>query len=69
MPSAENRALRRWDVTLQAGGEARITETLTITGQAAPEWREHYQAAIRLANEPVEIARLKDKLGTVTSRQ
>src|SRR6185369_9371388 len=38
-----NRAERRWDVTLQPSGEARVTETLTITGQAAPEWREHYQ--------------------------
>jgi hypothetical protein len=43
LPSAENRALRRWDVALQASGEARVSESLTITGQAAPEWREHYQ--------------------------
>jgi hypothetical protein len=43
LPSSENRADRRWDVELQPSGEARVTETLTITGQAAPEWREHYQ--------------------------
>ncbi len=28
---------------MQPSGEARVTERLTITGQAAPEWREHYQ--------------------------
>jgi cellulose synthase operon protein C len=43
LPSSQNRAVRRWTATLQASGEARVTESLTITGQAAPEWREHYQ--------------------------
>ncbi len=43
LPSSQNRALRRWTAVLQASGEARVTERLTITGQAAPEWREHYQ--------------------------
>ena len=35
--------MRRWTAALQPSGEARVTERLTITGQAAPEWREHYQ--------------------------
>ncbi|HET6150552.1 MAG TPA: DUF3857 domain-containing protein [Polyangia bacterium] len=43
LPSSQNRAVRRWSATLQASGEARVSEALTITGQAAPEWREHYQ--------------------------
>jgi hypothetical protein len=43
LPSSQNRAVRRWAATLQPSGEARVTEALTITGQAAPEWREHYQ--------------------------
>jgi transglutaminase-like putative cysteine protease len=43
LPSSQNRAVRRWTAVLQASGEARVTERLTITGQAAPEWREHYQ--------------------------
>ena len=45
LPSSQNRAVRRWTAVLQASGEARVTERLTITGQAAPEWREHYQTA------------------------
>ncbi len=43
LPSSQNRAVRRWTAVLQPSGEARVTERLTITGQAAPEWREHYQ--------------------------
>jgi transglutaminase-like putative cysteine protease len=43
LPSSQNRAVRRWTAILQASGEARVTESLTISGQAAPEWREHYQ--------------------------
>ena len=43
LPSSQNRAVRRWSAVLDATGEARVTERLTITGQAAPEWREHYQ--------------------------
>jgi transglutaminase-like putative cysteine protease/tetratricopeptide (TPR) repeat protein len=45
LSSANNRAVRRWSATLSATGEARVTESLVITGQAAPEWREHYQTA------------------------
>ncbi len=38
-----NQALRKWQVDLNADGSADIVETLTITGQAAHEWRAHYQ--------------------------
>jgi tetratricopeptide (TPR) repeat protein/transglutaminase-like putative cysteine protease len=43
LPSSDNRAERRWTVALQGSGEARVSERLIITGQAAAEWREHYQ--------------------------
>ena len=36
---------RRWLVQLSSSGEDRVDEELTIRGQAAPEWREHYQTA------------------------
>jgi len=45
LPSARNRAQRRWQVTMEADGSADVHEELTLTGQAAPEWREHYQTA------------------------
>jgi hypothetical protein len=45
LSSARNRARRRWDVRLEASGDADVTEELELTGQAAPEWREHYQTA------------------------
>src|SRR5262249_20359519 len=40
-----NQVARRETWQLQPGGAARGHEDLTIRGQAAPEWREHYQAA------------------------
>lgn len=43
LPSAENRAVRRWDATIDRSGDAAVIEKLTITGQAAPAWRAHYQ--------------------------
>jgi cellulose synthase operon protein C len=43
LPAASNQAQRRWVVDLETSGAARITEDLTVTGQAAHEWREHYQ--------------------------
>jgi len=43
LPSASNEAERTWNVDLQNDGSARIAEDLTVTGQAAHEWREHYQ--------------------------
>jgi tetratricopeptide (TPR) repeat protein len=42
-PSSDNRVERRWRVDLDADGDARVDEVLTIRGQAAPDWREHYQ--------------------------
>jgi transglutaminase-like putative cysteine protease/tetratricopeptide (TPR) repeat protein len=44
--SAEsNLALRKWQVDVHEDGSARIGEDLTIAGQAAHEWRAHYQTA------------------------
>jgi transglutaminase-like putative cysteine protease/tetratricopeptide (TPR) repeat protein len=43
LPSSDNRVDRRWRVELGAGGDARIDEDLRIRGQAAADWREHYQ--------------------------
>jgi cellulose synthase operon protein C len=44
-PSRESRVERRWQIALDASGEARVEERLTIRGQAAPNWRQHYQTA------------------------
>ena len=44
LPSGASRVERRWDVAIEASGDARIDESLSIRGQAAPNWREHYQA-------------------------
>jgi hypothetical protein len=43
LPSSENRVERRWRVDLAATGDARVDEELRIRGQAAADWREHYQ--------------------------
>ena len=43
LPAAANRAVRVWKVALAADGSARVDETVTIKGQAAQEWRAHYQ--------------------------
>jgi cellulose synthase operon protein C len=43
LPSSASRASRSWMVDLDREGGARIEELVTITGQSAPEWREHYQ--------------------------
>jgi len=44
LPADSNQARRRWSVDLKSDGSARIAEDVTITGQAAHEWRQHYQA-------------------------
>ncbi len=44
LPASASRVERRWDITLEAGGDAKVGETLSIRGQAAPNWREHYQS-------------------------
>ncbi|HSZ82415.1 MAG TPA: transglutaminase domain-containing protein, partial [Polyangia bacterium] len=43
LPSTANHVERRWRVDLAPGGDARVDEQLTIRGQAAADWREHYQ--------------------------
>lgn len=43
LPSSDNRAVRRWNATIDPSGDAAVAERLTITGQAAPAWRAHYQ--------------------------
>jgi transglutaminase-like putative cysteine protease len=43
LPSGDNHVERRWQVALEASGDARVDEELIIRGQAAPNWREHYQ--------------------------
>jgi tetratricopeptide (TPR) repeat protein len=43
LPAPSNLAARAWNVTVEPTGGARIREELTITGQAAHEWRSHYQ--------------------------
>jgi transglutaminase-like putative cysteine protease/tetratricopeptide (TPR) repeat protein len=43
LPASANRAARTWKVALSADGSARVDETVTVKGQAAQEWRAHYQ--------------------------
>ena len=43
LPASANRAARIWKVALVADGSAQVDETVTIKGQAAQEWRAHYQ--------------------------
>jgi tetratricopeptide (TPR) repeat protein len=42
-PASANRAERHWRAELDGEGGAQIAEDLTISGQAAPDWRIHYQ--------------------------
>ncbi|HEX3697303.1 MAG TPA: DUF3857 domain-containing protein [Polyangia bacterium] len=43
LSSSHNLAQRQWAIDLDSSGQARIDETLSIAGQAAADWREHYQ--------------------------
>ena len=43
LPSSESRVERRWQVAIEPTGDGRVDEQLVIRGQAAPNWREHYQ--------------------------
>jgi cellulose synthase operon protein C len=43
LPAGSNRAVRRWQANLEESGGARVVEEIAVSGQAAPEWREHYQ--------------------------
>jgi tetratricopeptide (TPR) repeat protein len=42
-PSTDNRVDRHWQVDVATDGAAVVHEELTIRGQAAADWREHYQ--------------------------
>jgi hypothetical protein len=42
-PSPATQATRSWSVDLDARGSGQVSEDLTIAGQAAPDWRQHYQ--------------------------
>ena len=44
LPAAASRVERRWDIALDPSGDAQVRESLSIHGQAAPNWREHYQS-------------------------
>jgi transglutaminase-like putative cysteine protease len=44
LPAQANRVATEWRVALQADGAARVEEQLSIVGEAAHEWRAHYQA-------------------------
>ncbi len=43
LPSSASRVERRWQVAVDAAGDAHIDESLSIRGAAAANWREHYQ--------------------------
>ncbi len=43
LPPATNRVERKWQVAVDAHGDAHVDETLRIDGAAAPDWRAHYQ--------------------------
>jgi transglutaminase-like putative cysteine protease len=43
LPSSESRVDRRWQAAIEPNGDAHVDEQLIIKGQAAPNWREHYQ--------------------------
>jgi transglutaminase-like putative cysteine protease/tetratricopeptide (TPR) repeat protein len=43
LPSGASRVERRWQVAVDAAGDAHIDESLSIRGAAAANWREHYQ--------------------------
>ncbi|HEY0706964.1 MAG TPA: DUF3857 domain-containing protein, partial [Polyangia bacterium] len=42
-PASDNRVERDWTATVDERGGGRITEVISVSGQAAPEWREHYE--------------------------
>ena len=42
-PASANRAEREWKVALERDGSGHVDESVTIKGQAAQEWRLHYQ--------------------------
>ncbi len=45
LPSSASRVERRWQIALEPSGDAHIDESIAIAGEAAHNWREHYQTA------------------------
>jgi len=45
LPSTTNKAIRVWNAQVKEDGSAVIDESVSVIGQAAPEWRQHYQTA------------------------
>jgi len=43
LPSSASRVERHWQVALEPSGDAHIDESIAIAGEAAHNWREHYQ--------------------------
>ena len=43
LPSSASRVERHWQVALEPSGDAHIDESIAIRGEAAHNWREHYQ--------------------------
>lgn len=43
LPSSTNQANRTWMTEVREDGGAHVREQVTVFGQAAPEWRQHYQ--------------------------
>jgi transglutaminase-like putative cysteine protease len=43
LPSSASRVERRWQVGLEPSGDAHVDEGISIRGEAAHNWREHYQ--------------------------
>jgi transglutaminase-like putative cysteine protease/tetratricopeptide (TPR) repeat protein len=44
LPAARNHVVTDWRVALDATGAARVEEQMSISGEAAHEWRNHYQS-------------------------
>ncbi|HZL20700.1 MAG TPA: DUF3858 domain-containing protein, partial [Polyangia bacterium] len=44
LPSSASRVERRWQVGLEPSGDAHVEEGISIRGEAAHNWREHYQS-------------------------
>jgi transglutaminase-like putative cysteine protease len=44
LPPAKNNVVTEWHVALDAAGAAKVDERLRISGEAAHDWRSHYQS-------------------------
>ena len=83
LPSSDSRVERRWQVAIEPSGDGRVDEQLIIKGQAAPNWREHYQTPGERRDrygrvwsgrfpgaklETVDMPRIEDRNAPVTVR-